>query len=434
MEQPTPPPLRLREYQQEAVDWLRAHKRGILALDVGLGKTITALAAQTPPTLVVAPAHLTYQWFNTAVVQMPHVVVSLPEGTRVHRQRELNRGADVTIVNYEMIRGKGYTHSTAYNTLIIDEAHRIRKRTTAQSKAAYQLANEIPHVMLLTASPYYKGAQDIWNLLRTVDYSSVGGYWDFLREWFAVNWAAPYTPKIYGVRPTLRDQFRQKVAEYMFSRTYADVGRELPPLIEKHITVRLPFLIQRIYTEARNRYILLGSPLESAGATIATLRALTMNHIKQDAVVGIVDDLPPSQPALIYVWYKESARLLSERLTAAHQPHVTLTGDTAPLDRAQLLDTARHNGYHVIATQASLSEGANLQHMRHVIYAEESYVPEEHRQTLARVRRDRNDDTTHNETEPVVAYYVRTQHTIDENIARARARGARSIQEVVRTI
>jgi hypothetical protein len=66
-----------------------------------------------------------------------------------------------------------------------------------------------------------------------------------------------------------------------------------------------------------------------------------------------------------------------------------------------------------VATIDALNEGANLEHIRHVIYAEESYVKGKHNQTLARFRRDRGDSDA---LPPVMAYYVRARKTVDERI------------------
>jgi superfamily II DNA or RNA helicase len=222
----------------------------------------------------------------------------------------------------------------------------------------------------------------------------------------------------------------------MIARKYTDVGRQLPPLVEQVVTFNLPPTLQTHYATLRNKWRLGKQPLESAGAVTVLLRQITMCPAKIAAVGSILEDVPPHEPVMLYTWYKESATLLYEAFGSTART-LLLTGDTDANERAKLLAQASTNGVkYIIATQGALSEGANLQWIRYVVYAEEQYVAEAHRQTLARFQRDRGDEahTDNTAQAPVIAYYVRARRTIDETVARARLRGAASIADVARSL
>ena len=84
----------LREYQQEGCNWLSFLREyglaGILADDMGLGKTIQALAlllthhkngkngkGKHPPSLVVAPTSVVYNWLSEAEKFTPKISTAL---------------------------------------------------------------------------------------------------------------------------------------------------------------------------------------------------------------------------------------------------------------------------------------------------------------------------------------------------------------------
>ncbi len=425
----------LRGYQHEAHQFQMAHPKSILADAYGLGKTPTTIAtiANHLPALVICPTYLTNQWFDTLCDFLPTASISLPEGAHAKRQAELLTYADVRVINTEMLRTYDMP---SVNTLVIDEAHHIRGRDAKQSIAARQLIWRTPNTYMLTATPYYKSDEDIWHLLHCLDPHTFTSYWTFIREWYAVNWKAPYAPHIYGIAEKKRVDFNKMLTPYMLMRDYTDVHRELPPLIEHPITIELPTAVRRAYTKLKNDWQLAGQPIESVGEVYYLLRQLTMTLTKLDAIQGIVDSIPPPSTTLIYTWYRESANTVSKHLTKNGTPNIVLTGDTPPTQRATLLNTQRvkKRPHVIVATIEALSEGVDLSHIHHVVYAEETYVQGKHTQALARAHRDRTDTSTP-VTTPVNVYYVRAKKTIDVRIPVIRtSRGNAGNRELARQL
>jgi superfamily II DNA or RNA helicase len=434
----TPFAYTLRDYQQEADAWLEAHPHAIYADDTGLGKTPTALAtaARHLPALVVAPAYLMQQWFDVACAALPDAHILMPEGHSTRRRGELRSAADLYIVNYHTLRT---TPLPPVETVLFDEAHRLRVRDSGQGTAGRELCWNTNRSYLLTGTPYYKGDQDIWHLLHCVAPERFSSYWDFIREWFTVNWYAPHTPKIYGVSRKKRADFEALVSHYMLMRTYETVGRTLPPLEEHTLTFDMPAPLLREYRALKKKWQLLGEPIESVGAVYALLRALTMCHLKLNIVKEVVDSIPRMEGVLVYCHYLESAHTLAnafKRGGPTEVPVMMITGETPPTERARMLSDQKRTRHPriIVATIGALQEGQNMEHIRHVVYAEETYVRGEHTQTIARTRRDRGDEQQTNQP-PVIVYYVRARKTIDEQIPHIRnSRGNAGDHELARRL
>jgi len=143
---PTLGSVALHAHQRDALGVLRRQldeSRGVLlADDVGLGKTFTALAlAQGERTTVLAPAGLRATWWDSA------------------------RRADarITFVSFESL-SRGVIPATGASFIIVDEAHHLRNRRTIRFTNAAQLCCDA-RVVLLSATPVQNAEQDLRVLL-----------------------------------------------------------------------------------------------------------------------------------------------------------------------------------------------------------------------------------------------------------------------------
>jgi superfamily II DNA or RNA helicase len=225
----------------------------------------------------------------------------------------------------------------------------------------------------------------------------------------------------------------------MMMRTYETVGRTLPPLEEHTIIFDMPAPLHKAYRELKKDWLILGAPVESVGSVYYMLRQLTMCQEKVSTVKEIVESIPRDEGVLVYTQYLESAHTLANTLKRGYKeevPVTLITGETPPQKRAMMLAEQKRTRHPriVVATIGALQEGQNMEHIRHVVYAEETYVKGEHRQTLARTRRDRGDEHQHAQP-PVIVYYVRARKTIDQQIPVIReSRGKAGDHELARTL
>jgi len=408
-----------------------------------LGKTVEAILAaegQTP-TLIAAPAYWLDNWYQTIFNHISRDVV-VAQGTRQRRLDALNSSAPYKIINHDMFRT--YELPPA-NTLIVDESHQFRGRKAARTQSVFTFAARTPNVYLLSATPIYKDADDLWPQLHMIDPRRFSSYWRFVSE-FCVQAQTPFGIKIIGTKN--RALLVDILNEYGIGRTYDDVAMQLPPLTETTLTVEFTPEQRRIYDQLRRNYSLetttssttstlpefpqqlaqqtnkIPITFESAAPVLHLLRQLTITPEKLDALNTLIDDIQRSQSPtdhqnqiVVFCWYKETAEVLSNFL-----PATMITGDIAPHLRVQLATSSTQP---IVATLASMSEGVDLSFARYAIFFEEDYTPGRMYQALSRVRRATS------EHDSVFAYYMHVKSSVDEVIHATIHRRETSIRNIV---
>lgn len=164
----------LYSFQLAAVETILNHRRVILGLQPGMGKTavLQAVAAaeaalgqrtivSVPPSLRVSP------WAQDFASDYPHLKVVLVEG---QKQADIE-DADVVIVGDSVLshRVEDLKAWGAVN-LFADEAHRFKSRTAKRSTALLELADSLPArgiVCLATGTVAVNNAGDLYVPIRT---------------------------------------------------------------------------------------------------------------------------------------------------------------------------------------------------------------------------------------------------------------------------
>ena len=156
---------------------IQALKTGgiILADEVGLGKTIEAIAAmahlsrQEPGShfLVVCPASVMVNWcreirkFSDLEAYLLHGR-QLEENFRAWHERD---GAAVT--NYESMRAVSglVNNRMKLSMLVIDEAHYIKNPDAQRTKFIHKLEDESGHILLMTGTPLENRVDEMCELI-----------------------------------------------------------------------------------------------------------------------------------------------------------------------------------------------------------------------------------------------------------------------------
>lgn len=431
-----------RHYQETGISFLRDNKHALLTDAPGMGKTIQAAYAASTPVLIVAPKHLTEQWAEwlegrdeksmerndgKIIANVPGKVnlVTFGWGDRYRKARRLREGGDWVIVNYEMLR----THfadlkQQYYSTMILDESHHVKTHTAKQSKAAVSLSDDIENVFLLTATPIMREVDDLYNQLRILEPDLFTSYTKFIQMFCVTEWTR-FGPQIYGIKKEMLPHLEELLDVVRLGRSYEQVGRELPPVIEKYVKIELPPETRRIYNECADLWRIeiesQGEGFSSWMAVMHALRRIVTGTFKLDAVYDLLAD--EVRKATTFTWYRETAHRLATRL--GEDAFEVVTGEDAVAVRRQ----KALGNKHVIVTILALSEGIDLSDARTVVFAEENWTPGSNYQALSRVRRER---VGGNNTEPVVVYYVMCDKTIDEVIHRRAKSRSGTIKEVIK--
>lgn len=426
--------IRLRPYQEEAAHFLSTHPRAILADMVGLGKTYPTISAayyggSERSRLIVCPPYLMLQWREAirAYVGSQEPVLLL---NRSDPPIEPWTWVKWVIVGYHTLMNAGIAKhpellQKQWNVVIFDEAHRLRGRNNQWTKTAFKLKAE--NLWMLTGTPVVHDPGDLWPLLKLCDPKEFRSYWKFVQQWCMLN-QTPWTTEIGPVKSSLERDFHAMLDQYMLRRRIEDHLPELPPQIDHEVIVKLPPAIQAAHDKAKKEWRIehpdLDDPvIATNGAALLTkLRQLTSGALplreggkapkenpKRDAVLGILED-HPNEPAIVFTWYVDTAKLLWEAITNAGRHAYLITGSASPVARAQVIEhwKALETGV-IVATISALQEGANLQNAHSVIFAEHDYLPASIEQATARVRR-------FGQQYPVNVYHITADKTVDRAV------------------
>ena len=239
-----------RDYQRVAAEmWLRMGGL-LLADDLGLGKTCSAICGltdpNTRPALVVTQTHLTRQWARELKRFAPHLRVHvLKKGrpydlTKKPRERKkqseqleipLARAStfpDVVVTNYHKLHGWAKELAVTCKSVVFDEVQELRHGTKSRKgEVATQIAAGMSYRLGLSATPIYNLGGEIHNVMEALAPGRLGTRSEFLREHCKGSddqgGAALADPKAFGL--FMRD------SGLMLRRTKADVGMQAEDVV-----------------------------------------------------------------------------------------------------------------------------------------------------------------------------------------------------------
>lgn len=177
-------------HQRVGVKWLIEAKKGILADEQGMGKTVTALVAakklNSHKVIVCCSKTKKAEWMKHIII-WTNSKVQILSGT-VQEKIEIikNWNDGYLITSYQSL--EKYVPLTFFDTLICDEAHIIRNKKTNFFSSVKQLSSWVKYVFLITASPTVNKAYDIWTLLSVVDSQRFTSFWSFVFRFFEVKY------------------------------------------------------------------------------------------------------------------------------------------------------------------------------------------------------------------------------------------------------
>jgi SNF2 family DNA or RNA helicase len=399
-----------RDYQRLAADLALRSGGLLLADDVGLGKTVSAIAAladpKSLPALVVTLTHLPKQWLAELNRFAPALRVDiLRKGTPypLERLRDMRgRFPDVIITNYHKLRGWADLLAGKMKTVVFDEAQELRLPSSHKYRAADHVAKAADVRMGLSATPVYNYGAEIHSVVDVVAPGALGSREEFCREWCIGRTGTEKVADPRALGTYLRTQ------GVMLRRTRADVKRELPPIqsiphtIEADasalnaVSARTAELARIILAQGGQ---MRGEKLRASEEMSNLLRQAT-GIAKAPYVAEFVRLLVESdEQVVLYGWHRAVFEIWKDRL--ANLNPVFYTGTESPTQKEE-------NKRKFLAREArvliiSLRAGAGLDGLqkacRTVVFGELDWSPGVHEQCTGRVARD-------GQVDPVAAYFL----------------------------
>lgn len=393
-----------REYQEQAAAVLRHNKQLLLADDVGLGKTVSAIAAfiepEFLPVLVVTLAHLPKQWQGFVNRFAPHLSTHILRTSTPYDLRMRGRLPDVIFSSYHKIAGWVEHLAPIVRMIVWDECQELRKTGTQKYTAAQQLAEAVPCRMGLSATPIYNYGGEIFNVMECIAPGAMGSHNEFMTEWCGMGDTIAH-PRAFG--SYLREQ------GLMLRRTRADVGRELPGFTSLVETVQADHsTLEKLEQGCEALALtLLGSSESFKGQKRQAAAEFDMRMrqatgiAKAPYVAAFVRMLveESSEPVVLYGWHRAVYEIW-ERMLRDLKP-VMYTGSESVGQKNAARDKFIRGESKVL--MISLRSGAGLDGLQEVcktvVFGELDWSPGVHEQCSGRVYRD-------GQKGPVFAYYL----------------------------
>lgn len=388
-------PIRFRDgmapypYQRQAAGLAQQMKRLLLLDDVGLGKTVSALATIVDPAYlpaaIVVQAHLAHQWKEEYVDTFTELETHIVKGRTPYTLPK----ADLYIFKYSNI--SGWTDIAAkgkFKSVIFDEIQELRHGFSTKKGAAARVFTENAQLRMgLTATPIYNYGAEIHNVIDFIAPGALGSWPEFLIEWCIAkntHWVVK-DPQALGTY--LREQ------HIVLRRTEEDVEGQMPPV--NNIVHLVPYdEVIAAATEEEARMLAIqvmeGSFVErgSAARELSILARLTTGKAKAKGVAAYVRILLESGlPVLLMGWHREVYDIWLAEL-ADHNP-IMFTGSESA--------AAKKRGKHAFINGdsnlmfLSLRSGIGLDGLQKrchtAVFGELDWSPQVHKQVIGRLRR-----------------------------------------------
>ncbi len=395
----------LHNYQSKAIDHIKVNPRSMLWLDLGLGKTASALTAATDlmnsmqvyGVLVLGPLRVCQTvWAKEAKVwhHTKHLKFSLIHGKEHHRKWALAKHANVYLLNYEGVPWAVDAFINQYlargiplpfNMVVFDEITKLKSTRTheggAWGRSLQKILPYIPWRVGLTATPAPNGLQDLFGQYLVLDDGERLGtsYTNFESAYFQQADRGGYKYTI----TDLGEQFIQARVSDITLQMDADDYLELPPNMDNIIEVVLPDKLQAQYDklekemfveldsgfklDVENAAILSGKCRQFANGAIytnpedRTLWDEVHNH-KLDALVEVIEELN-GDPLLLGYQFKHDADRIKKRFDKEKIKYVHFDSKIRGTE-AQELEIAWNNGEYpvMLGHGQSIGHGLNFQY------------------------------------------------------------------------
>lgn len=443
-EMPAPAELHatLREYQHDGYRWLqflREHNvGGILADDMGLGKSIQAIAhllcehhggTERLPSLLVVPTSLVPNWLAEIQRFAPSLKVLTLHGAKRFQHYADVEKADVVITTYALLNRDEFFLHQHWHVAILDEAQAIKNANSKVARAASKLhANQR---LCLTGTPMENHLGELWSL---VNFVMPHALYDQRR--FARLFRTPIEKEQSDSR---REMLARRIRPFILRRTKGDVALQLPEKTEIVERVELAEDQRDLYESvrlavheevrreierlglARSRIAVLDALLKlrqvCCDPRLVKLESAARVHssAKLTWLVETLEQLvEEGRRTLVFSQFTSMIDLIKRELDRAGIPYVELVGST--VDRAT--PVRRFQSGEVPVFLISLRAGGtglNLTAADTVIHFDPWWNPAVERQATDRAHRIGQD-------KPVFVYKLIAAGTVEEKILELQAR------------
>jgi len=421
---------KLLNFQKEGLDFLlKSSGNALLADEMGLGKTVQTLSyvateKQTFPVLVVAPLVTLNNWereiskFMKKKSRNGRIIESeSPTSTiiRTGKSKELPV-TDFYIINYELLY-KRLSDLSKLNlrTIVCDEVHNLRSKTTQKYKAVKKLAAlpSLSYRIGLSGTPIFNRGSEIWPIVDILRPGLLGSFKEFCEYFCYVNDKGKAIV-LENKRASLRNELQKHV---MLRRKKSDVLKELKDKVryKEVIDADTDYYFDelgKIWTKLEEEQKNAETAFDKSASyhrAIQSERQIA-GVAKLPHVINFVKNIMEiEESVVVFCHHKVIHKLLHESL-GEFSPVSIIGGQSDKLRQDQIDKFQKGESKLMIAGLRAGNVGINLTRAKYVIFAELDWSPAIHRQAEDRLHRIGQKNT-------VFAYYLIGNGTLDDHVA-----------------
>lgn len=416
--------MKLHEYQEYAKTWIVEHSHCGLLLDMGLGKTLTTLAAideienifcEGNKILIIAPKKVADETWSAEIEKWGfEFTYSKVLGSTKKRLEALEKEADIYIINRENVVWlvECYKTKWPFTFVVIDELSSFKSSKSKRFRALRKVRPKIKRFVGLTGTPAPNSLIDLWPQIYLMD---GGKRLETSQTKFKDRYFRPDKqngPIVYSwaLRPNAEEEIYQKIDDICISMKAKDF-LNLPPRTDNIVTIKLSDM--RAYKQfekdlvleledqevtASNSAVLANKLLQMANGAIYDdeKNVISIHDDKLEALEDIVED-SQGQPILVFYQYKHDLERLKKKFPQAEE---LTTVDKWNSGKIPML----------LCHPQSAGHGLNLQKGGHIIvWFGLTWSLEYYQQANARLDRQ-------GQTEPVIIHHLVAEGTVDEKV------------------
>lgn len=421
--------IKLRRHQRVGVAWLYFRKMGLIADQVGTGKSlqVAGLLAAIKETgeladgfavVVVRPAAI-HQWAQQLERSVPGIRVEVATGTRQQRIEKYLRPWEVLLIGWQMVvQDREILANFTIKTLVMDDVDALRHKGNRASHALKWIAGDCNRVVILNGTPMQKRLLELYSVMepiggRRIFQSQEAFRKRYLREEVVKVW----NPKLgRSIRKTELvgyqnlDEFRERIAPYVLRRTADDIDDvDLPDVIANNVFVELHPKQKAKYEGLRKDVLKI---LKNGSETIKMAKAGVKFAYGAQICSGLAsigeDDGPGASSKLdwverqvtpggdlseektvVFINYKLAIKAFHKRMEAAGVQFVTIWGDE-PSKKVRWEAQQRFwedPDCKLLIGTTSIEQSLNLQVARHLVNVDTLMNAKRMEQLMGRIRR-----------------------------------------------
>jgi SNF2 family DNA or RNA helicase len=415
--------------------------RGLLADEVGLGKTIEAgmilkeylLRGLVHRVLVLVPASLTNQWREELATKFGlEFAIAGRRGDWAEHPFLI-----CSLDTAKTTRNRNRLLENWFDLVIVDEAHRLRNHQTLAWKFVAALNSK--YLLLLTATPVQNDLRELYNLINLLRPGTLGTYRSFRRRYM-----------VRGDKrlPKNTAELSELLKTVMIRTTRAKTNIRFPKrfvnIVPFHLTEEERALYDAVTLFVRDRFtdsdrtqflkwhfvsmVLqkeIGSSTPAAQHTLRRTRQdpryrnhreeldrlydLTRavhTHAKLEGLLALAPRI--GEKTIVFTQFKSTMEFLSARLREAGYTTSVFHGGMSTAEKDEAVRTFRRRTQFLVSTEAG-GEGRNLHFSRTVVNYDLPWNPMKVEQRIGRVHRL-------GQTGDIQIYNFSTENTVEAHV------------------